>query len=98
MQRYYGYLSYVSNTLSVNLVNLPIFHVCLLSCYCHLLQNAADIRSVLSCYNISHMRAFMSKTDIYWTIDSSMSIKYEHDISHSNIVAKCICVRYVKNI
>jgi hypothetical protein len=29
------------------------------------LTNAADSRSVLSCYNISHMRAFMSKTDIY---------------------------------
>ena len=26
-----------------------------------------------------------------------MSIKYEHDISHSNILAKCICVRHVKN-
>ena|SRR5919107_599489 len=42
IQCYYRYLPSVSNTLSVKLVNLSIFHVNLLCYCCHLLQNAAD--------------------------------------------------------
>src|ERR671920_877861 len=67
IQCYYRYLPSVSNTLSVKLVNLSIFHVNLLCYCCHLLQNAAD--TLVSVYYVvieSHIfRELLYKKPIF---------------------------------